>query len=179
MKTQNFGFLGSHFKKVMQLLQGFVLVFVSCRVDEKHLHLCAVLLVWKTLNTQPSGVAGFRTEVRIWYWHGGRKRGGAELSKDGGAQAAKCGGQSSLGRDRRATTSQRWCIGSNFVCVCVCVCVCVQVLPEAGEEKKGKEQKEFIEYLWKWEGILVYHQVPWLKEVSTFAYSAVGFLLLR
>ena len=30
-------------------------------------------------------MAGFRTEVRIWYWHWGRKRGGAELSKHGGA----------------------------------------------------------------------------------------------
>lgn len=47
-KAQNFDFFGSHFKKVVQLLRGFVLVFVSCRVDEMHLHLCAVLLVWKT-----------------------------------------------------------------------------------------------------------------------------------
>ena len=47
-KAQNFGFFGSHLREVMQLLRGFVLVFVSCRADEMHLHLRAALLGWKT-----------------------------------------------------------------------------------------------------------------------------------
>lgn len=38
------GFQSSHLRKVIHLLHGFVLVFVSHGLDKMHLSLCAVLL---------------------------------------------------------------------------------------------------------------------------------------
>ena len=97
-----------------------------------------------------------------WLWHRsqnivlawGPEARGAEHSKDRDAQAAKRGGQNNLAWDRHSTNSQKWCIRSIFFwCKC-------NLKREVGGAKAGKGQEGFLEYMWKEEGILVYHQVP-------------------
>lgn len=71
------GFLAFGFLTLgkLHLLHGSVLVFVSRGLDKMLLSPRTVLLEWKSSSTQPSGMAGFLTEVRTCCWHGGWSRG--------------------------------------------------------------------------------------------------------
>lgn len=69
------GFWSSHFRKATKSLYDFVLVFVSHGLDKMHLSYERFSWNEKTSSTQPSGMAGFLTEVRMCCWHEGWSRG--------------------------------------------------------------------------------------------------------
>lgn len=102
------------FWKVIQLLRGFVLVFASRRVDE-----CIFIYVqffWygKLEIHNLLERLGFRTEVRIWYWHGGRSRGLPELPQGRAPRQQRRQGQSHLGQGRQPASHRDGASAATF-----------------------------------------------------------------
>lgn len=93
-----FGLLG-FFKKMIALLQGFVLVFVSLGVDEMHLHLTC-------------SAAGMENLKYIAFWSGwlpeyGIGMGAGDAGTEWGRPGSGASPRSHLRQDRRAAPSHR------------------------------------------------------------------------